>query len=234
MRVAYVMATMITLGAVAPVAAQGANETQSKCLRDLTDVESKFQPVREHLQGNARRGVATLKSAAVYLSNTGKEDACEDVVEAIGEVFSSRESELVSAGVLRPRDERVRLERLKQAGSKIGKLGTLRARDLIGTEVRNLQDDDLGDVEDIIVNPSDGTASHLLVSVGGFLGVGEDFVAVPSDSIGFTDAMDVVVLKISKNVFENAPKVTQLQLDSATQDNWRNKADDYFKSHVRE
>ena len=234
MRFLYVTVAAIACGSVLPLAAaHAADETRSPCLQDLEKLESKYQPVREHLQDTRRRGIVTLKSAAVYLSNAGKKEACEEVVEAVGEIFSVRESELVDKGILKPYDERARLKRLNEAAANIGNQGTIRVGDLIGAEVRNLKDEDLGDVEDVIINPSDGTASHLLVSTGGFLGIGEDFVAVPIDRIGVTEARDFVVLNISEDDFEKAPKVAPKQLRNAGDDPWRKEADQYFDSHAR-
>lgn len=234
MRVARMTAMTIALAAAAPLlTAPSAKADQSECMEDLGQVSNKYQPVMQHLDGKDRRGVSSMKSAAVYLASVDRDDACDEIVEALNDLMTERESGLVTQGVLKPADERARQARLDQAASTIGQQRVLRARDLIGVDVRNLQDEDLGDVEDVIVNPADGTASHLLVKTGGFLGIGEDLVAVPVSKVGFTDAMDVVLINMSKDAFEKAPKITEKQINSPDQTAWRQENQAYFDQNAQ-
>ncbi|HET8702101.1 MAG TPA: PRC-barrel domain-containing protein, partial [Nitrococcus sp.] len=54
----------------------------------------------------------------------------------------------------------------------------LLASKLIGSSVTNLQNENLGHVEDLILNQN-GQATGLVISVGGFLGLGAKHVAIP-------------------------------------------------------
>ncbi|MBK8906418.1 MAG: PRC-barrel domain-containing protein [Rhodospirillales bacterium] len=223
----------IAVAAAAPLlTAPSVKADQSECMKDLGQVTDKYQPVMQHLDSKDRRGVSSMKSAAVYLASVDRDDACEEVVEALNDLMTERESGLVTQGVLQPADERARQQRLEQAASKIGQHQALRARDVIGADVRNLQDEDLGDVEDVIVNPADGTASHLLVATGGFLGMGEDIVAVPVGKVGFTDAMDVVLVNMPEDAFEKAPKITEENINSPDQAAWRQETQSYFDQNT--
>ncbi|MBJ6128436.1 PRC-barrel domain-containing protein [Microvirga splendida] len=60
--------------------------------------------------------------------------------------------------------------------------GVLRISDLLGKRVHSLHDDDLGEVEDVLVNQN-GRIVALVIEVGGFLGMGEREVAVPPSAI---------------------------------------------------
>lgn len=233
MRMARMTTMTIAVAAAAPLlTAPSAKADQSECMEELGQVTNKYQPVMQHLDGKDRRGVSSMKSAAVYLARVDRDDACEEIVEALNDLMTERESGLVSQGVLQPADERARQERLDKAASTIGQQQVLSARDLFGVDVRNLQDEDLGDVQDVIVNPADGTASHLLVETGGFLGMGEDFVAVPVGKVGFTDAMDVVLINMPEDAFENAPKITEDQINSLDQTEWRQETQSYFDQNT--
>ncbi len=53
---------------------------------------------------------------------------------------------------------------------------------LIGKSVYNEQDEKVGDIRDVVLNP-DGTATHYVVGVGGFLGMGEHDVALPFNEL---------------------------------------------------
>jgi|SoiMethySBSTD1v2_1073268.scaffolds.fasta_scaffold377008_4 hypothetical protein len=58
----------------------------------------------------------------------------------------------------------------------------LRASDLIGMDVRNTNNDDIGEIKDLIIE--DGkTLKAIVIDVGGFLGAGERTVAVTPGSL---------------------------------------------------
>lgn len=51
-------------------------------------------------------------------------------------------------------------------------------KNVLGKNVYNDQDEKVGDIRDVVLS-SDGTATHYVVGVGGFLGMGEHDVALP-------------------------------------------------------
>ncbi len=54
----------------------------------------------------------------------------------------------------------------------------LRTSKIVGTKVYNDANENIGSVEDIVLKP-DGTMDEVVLSVGGFLGIGSKYVAVP-------------------------------------------------------
>jgi len=85
--------------------------------------------------------------------------------------------------------------------------GDWRASKLIGASVRNIQDQSLGEIEDVILD-SEGKVVSVIISVGGFLGLGEKNVAVAYRDlmIGKSDDGDPVVqISLSKQALETAP-----------------------------
>lgn len=69
----------------------------------------------------------------------------------------------------------------------------VRASRVMGKAVRSEAGDDIGTVNDVIINPPDNVA-YAIVGVGGFLGVGERLVAVPFDSLQPREAGNGLVL----------------------------------------
>ena len=61
-----------------------------------------------------------------------------------------------------------------------------RATKIIGETVVNDANETVGKVDDLIVVP-DGKVPFLILSVGGFLGIGDKLVAVPYDSLKMQD-----------------------------------------------
>lgn len=75
---------------------------------------------------------------------------------------------------------------------------------LLSASATNSQGQDLGDVDDVVINPDNGEVVYTAVSYGGVLGIGEKRFAVPCDaSTRVLD--DKVYLDIDKSRFENNP-----------------------------
>ncbi|MHC1763265.1 MAG: PRC-barrel domain-containing protein [Verrucomicrobiia bacterium] len=80
-----------------------------------------------------------------------------------------------------------------------------KASKLIGMNVRNLQNERLGEIEDLVVDFKSGKISYAVLAVGGFLGIGEKYVAIPPSAFSMGADRDSVVLNADKAKFENAP-----------------------------
>jgi sporulation protein YlmC with PRC-barrel domain len=86
--------------------------------------------------------------------------------------------------------------------------GELRASQLTGMDVRNAAGEDLGDINDLILDTS-GKPSVAIIGVGGFLGLGEKNVGVPFSSLTIATASDgknVARLDVTKESLTAAPK----------------------------
>jgi hypothetical protein len=82
-----------------------------------------------------------------------------------------------------------------------------RGTKLIGAAVHNETDQKIGTIDDIIVANNKDKVVYAIISVGGFLGVGDKLVAVPFD--GLKLAPDKATLPgATKATLENMPKFT--------------------------
>jgi hypothetical protein len=75
----------------------------------------------------------------------------------------------------------------------------------MGTPVKNLQDEKLGKVENFAVDLSAGRVIAVIVSSGGFLGLGDELSAVPPTALRFNPDRDVLQLDASKEALSSAP-----------------------------
>ena len=80
-----------------------------------------------------------------------------------------------------------------------------KASKLIGTPVNNLQAEKLGKVENILVDLPAGRLVAVVVSSGGFLGMGDELSAVPPTALRFTADRDTLQLDASKELLASAP-----------------------------
>lgn len=72
------------------------------------------------------------------------------------------------------------------AAAPIKAAGTWRASKVIGVNVYNENNDKIGDISELIID-SAGRVEGAVVSVGGFLGMGEHLVVVPMDQLKFAN-----------------------------------------------
>ena len=80
-----------------------------------------------------------------------------------------------------------------------------KASKVMGTPVKNLQDEKLGKVENILVDMSSGRILAVILSSGGFLGMGDELSAVPPTALRFTPDRDSLQLDASKEMLSSAP-----------------------------
>lgn len=78
---------------------------------------------------------------------------------------------------------------------------------LIGTNVYNNQNESLGEIEDLVIE-NGKTVTGLIVSVGGFLGIGESYVVLDPSTVILSkkDSTWEAHVDTSKDNLKNAPK----------------------------
>jgi sporulation protein YlmC with PRC-barrel domain len=76
---------------------------------------------------------------------------------------------------------------------------------LIGDSVVNGQDEDLGDIKEIMLDMQTGQVAYAVLAFGGFLGMGEKLFAVPWQALHLDTVNHRFVLNIDKERLKNAP-----------------------------
>jgi sporulation protein YlmC with PRC-barrel domain len=80
----------------------------------------------------------------------------------------------------------------------------LMANDLLGASVVDAQGESLGSIDDFIVDPFGGIGG-VVVSVGGFLGIGAKDVAVPWEALQYQPQERTAYLDVTREQLETAP-----------------------------
>jgi sporulation protein YlmC with PRC-barrel domain len=100
-----------------------------------------------------------------------------------------------------------------------------KASDLIGMTVKSKQNEDLGEVQDLIINQS-GRIQYMVLSHGGLLGIGDDRIPIPfNDAKVDSDQKIVTLNKVDKQMLTNAPKFSD--------DDWNRVGDPQFDEKMR-
>ena len=82
----------------------------------------------------------------------------------------------------------------------------LTTSELIGIKVVNPMHEELGNIQDITIDPVNGNIVYAVVTFGGFMGFGEKRFAMPWEGFYLdTNTEDVVILNVDKKKLEKAP-----------------------------
>jgi len=102
----------------------------------------------------------------------------------------------------------------------------LSAGTLAGDRVRNAAGEDLGKVEEIMIDLASGRVAYVVLSFGGFLGIGDKLFAVPWRALRIDEGEHQFILDVDKKTLENAPGFNK--------DNWPDMADPSFGAAIHE
>ena len=83
---------------------------------------------------------------------------------------------------------------------------TAKATDIIGMTVNNYQEEKLGSVEDLMVDLESGRVVQVILSTGGFIGVGGRLSAVPPGALHHDTTNKVLHLDANKEKLKSAPE----------------------------
>lgn len=81
----------------------------------------------------------------------------------------------------------------------------LTASSIVGDKVRNLADENLGKIADIMIDLENGRIEYVVIEMGGFLGIGEKYFAIPFSLMQVDPANEGFILDQDKERLKNAP-----------------------------
>ncbi len=95
---------------------------------------------------------------------------------------------------------------------------------LVGNDVFNHKDEDLGDIKEIMLDMRSGKVGYAVLSFGGFLGMGEKLFAVPWNALKLDTENKRFVLNVEKERLKLAPGFDK--------DKWPNMADQSWAKEI--
>ena len=90
-------------------------------------------------------------------------------------------------------------------------------KDVIGKKVVNFAGEDLGKIEDVMIDFGAARVTYAILSFGGFLGMGNKLFAVPWVNLKYDVATEHFVMRADKPLLEKAPGFDK--------DNWPDMSD---------
>lgn len=77
--------------------------------------------------------------------------------------------------------------------------------DVVGVTVKNAQDEDLGKVEAIMLDKMSGKVAYVVLSYGGFLGMGDKLFALPWSIFSYDLSDDCFRIPLNNEKLKNSP-----------------------------
>jgi sporulation protein YlmC with PRC-barrel domain len=96
----------------------------------------------------------------------------------------------------------------------------LRSKTLFEYRVKSPQGEDLGKIEELMVDMELGRVAYAVLSFGGLWGLGSKWVPVPWDAVALRPDEKVLLLKIEKEKIEKAPNFEAATLPELANRQW--------------
>ena len=87
-----------------------------------------------------------------------------------------------------------------------------RAKELVGAEVRSADGKEVGEIDHLMIETSVGRVAYVLISRGGFLGIGGEWVPVPFELLSQSPSTETLTLKVKASELQKIkalPKTEQ-------------------------
>lgn len=104
------------------------------------------------------------------------------------------------------------------------------ASTLIGDHVRNKQDEELGDIKEIMLDTRTGEVSYAVLSFGGFLGMGDKLFAVPWEALTLDTEHKGFLLDVDRARLKDAPGFDKSKWPDMSDPSWVKRVRSYYGS----
>ena len=110
-----------------------------------------------------------------------------------------------------------------QAGATL-----LSASTITGDEVWNMQDEELGTIQDVMLDITEGKIRYAVMSSGGFLGMGDRLFAVPWRALKLDKENHRFMLDVDIERLKNAPGFDKDEWPNMADPTWNSTVDSYY------
>ncbi len=108
----------------------------------------------------------------------------------------------------------------------------MRIGTVTGMKVKNPDQEELGTIDELVININDGKVRYAALSFGGVLGVGDKLFAIPWDALQFKQNADEAffLLSVSKERLKTAPGFDKSEWPDTATPEWREEIDVYYQA----
>lgn len=224
---------------------QPAATTQQQAAADCEVVNAEFDQQivadperRAAFQGRMAQDLRLMRNVALRLQEYGQVEACQQVAMAIQEISQHPQQfsgmgptgapATAADGAAAPMSWQDRVAQQQAAAVPVSEMGNVMADDLIGADVRGADGSSIGSVDDIVLG-QDLASSYIVVTYGGFLGMGQDVSAIPMHVVRVSPEGDAVYVNLTEENLEQAPSFERGDSDWLGNEQWRQENDQFYR-----
>jgi sporulation protein YlmC with PRC-barrel domain len=105
---------------------------------------------------------------------------------------------------------------------------TLGATSLVHDKVVNLGGQDIGRIEELMIDVTTGRVAYAVLSFGGFMGIGNKLFALPWSALTVDEAKKRFVVNVTKEALEKMPGFDKDHWPSMADATWANEVHSYY------
>jgi sporulation protein YlmC with PRC-barrel domain len=94
------------------------------------------------------------------------------------------------------------------------------ANTLLGNDVYNKDDEDLGDIKEFMIDMASGKVAYAVLSFGGLMGMGNKLFAVPWQALALDKEKKRFTLDVPKSALKDAPGFDKGHWPSMADETW--------------
>ncbi|HEV8120932.1 MAG TPA: PRC-barrel domain-containing protein [Candidatus Polarisedimenticolia bacterium] len=102
------------------------------------------------------------------------------------------------------------------------------ASKIIGEAVINQQKENLGKVHELVIDTELGAVAYVVLSFGGFLGMGNKLFAIPWQAFEFSAIEYKLILNVNKEKLKNAPGFDPEKVPNFADRSWGETVHNYY------
>ena len=110
-----------------------------------------------------------------------------------------------------------------------GHTQAIRAKKVIGTNVKDPTGQKIGEVEDVMLDKESNNIMFAVVGFGGFLGIAEKYHPIPWSALEFDADEDAYVVNYTKEQLQSAPTASIDELARGDGQMFRDRSYAYYK-----
>jgi sporulation protein YlmC with PRC-barrel domain len=104
----------------------------------------------------------------------------------------------------------------------------LTATSIIGDKVENPDGENLGKIDNLMVNLEDGRVEYVVLQMGSFLGLGGKLFAIPFTELQIDPVKEVFILNRDKDYLKNMPGFDQSHWPGTNEHTYFNEVNNYW------
>jgi hypothetical protein len=109
----------------------------------------------------------------------------------------------------------------------------VRTTDVIGKKILDYNQDDLGKIEELVLDKFSGQVRYAVLAYGGFMGLGSEFYAIPWGAFEYRPTNDAFKVSFSQEDIKKAPGFNKDSWPDFADANWDRSTNEFYNHFIQ-